>query len=111
MKIDRQQVGTVQVFAPVGALVDEEAAEFTRVLLQDLDRPDPRVVLAMQEVPYMDSQALEGLVKAANDMQDRSLPLKVACLTGTCREILALTGVADHFQLFEDVPTAVRSFL
>ncbi|MCH7703216.1 MAG: hypothetical protein IID37_16175, partial [Planctomycetes bacterium] len=32
MKIERQEIGTVQVLAPQGALVDDDAGEFADVL-------------------------------------------------------------------------------
>jgi anti-anti-sigma factor len=111
VKIESQKMGTVEVRGPVGPLVDEDAAEFVDVLLGLLDAVQPRVVVSMKEVPYMDSVALEGLLDAADKMRERNQNLKLASLTPTCREILGLTGLTGHFQTFENVPDAVRSFM
>ncbi len=111
MKIERQQVGTVDVVAPVGALVDDDATNFTRTLLRHLQAPNPRVVVSLQDVPYMDSTALEGLLTATETLAEQAASLKMANLTPTCREILELTGLSGRFNLFKDVQDAVRSFL
>jgi len=111
MKIVRRTVGTVEVCAPQEALVDEGAAEFNELLRTYLGGANPRVVLAMNEVGYMDSTALEGLVSVADGLSESGNQLKLASVTPTCREILSLVGVSDRFQYFEGVDAAVRSFL
>ena len=111
MKIDRRRVGTVDIHTPLGPLVDDGAAALVDVLNQTLAAPNARVVLAMDEVGYMDSAALEGLLSAAEALSERNMNLKLAGLTPTCREVLELTGLSRHFQLFNDVESAVRSFL
>ncbi|HNQ23614.1 MAG TPA: STAS domain-containing protein [Phycisphaerae bacterium] len=111
MKVGRQQIGTVEVFSPVGALVDNDATQFTQTLFQVLSAPNPRVVVSLQDVPYMDSIALEGLVKATEELADRATKLKLAQVSPTCREILELTNLAPRFRFFNDVQDAVRSFL
>ncbi len=111
MKIDRQEIGTVQVLTPQGALVDDDAGEFAGVLEKKWDSPNLRLVLSLNEVPYLDSRALEALVDCSDALRARSAPLKLAGVTPTCREIMQLTGLADRFQFFEQVQDAVRSFL
>ena len=111
MKIDRQEIGTVQVLTPQGALVDDDAGEFADVLEKKGESPNLRLVLSLGEVPYLDSRALEALLDCSDALRARSAPLKLAAVTPTCREIMQLTGVADRFQFFEQVQDAVRSFL
>ncbi|MCH7719533.1 MAG: STAS domain-containing protein [Planctomycetes bacterium] len=111
MKIDRQEIGTVQVLTPQGALVDDDAGEFAGLLEQKLESPNLRLVLSLNEVPYLDSRALEALLDCSDALRARSAPLKLAAVSPTCREIMQLTGLADRFQFFEQVQDAVRSFL
>jgi anti-anti-sigma factor len=101
----------VDVFTPVGALVDEDAEVFCRTLLERLRSPNPRLVIAMSEVPYMDSTALEGLLDATDDLAERAMCLKLVGVTPACREILELTGLSNRFRFFQDVQDAVKSFL
>ena len=111
MKIDTQQMGTVDVLTPIGALTDQDAEDFAQTLRAKLDTPNPRIVLAMQEVAYFASQGIEGLVDAADDLQRYGGRLRLASVTQTCREVLELTGHAQRFQFFDDVQDAVRSFI
>lgn len=111
MKIDQQEVGTVQVFSPQGALVDDDAAEFAVLMEQKLKASNPRLVVAMGEVPYLDSKALETLVECSDALRARGSTLKLAAVPATCREIMQLTGLSERFQFFEQVQDAVRSFL
>ena len=111
MKVERQNVGTVDVFAPIGALVDQDAESFSKLLLQRVKSSNPRVVVVMQDVPYMDSTALEGLLDATDELSDRAMGLKLASVPPTCREVLELTGLAGRFSFFENVQDAVKSFL
>ena len=111
MKVEQRQVGTVSVLTPIGPLVDDDAVSFLEVLVERFDAPNPRVVVAMHEVTYMDSVALEGLVNASDELSARAANVKLARVTPTCREIFELTGVASRFRFFNDVQDAVRSFL
>jgi anti-anti-sigma factor len=111
VKIEQQQVGTVDVLTPIGPLVDQDAAAFTKALMQRVKPPTARVVCALHEVPYMDSAAVEGLLDASDELAQRAQTLKLVRVPGTCREILELTGVAGRFGFFEETQDAVRSFL
>ncbi len=111
MKFERQQVGTVDVFTPTGALVDQDAERFSKLLLERVRSPNPRVVVSMQEVPYMDSTAVEGLLDATEELADRATSLKLTNVPQVCREILELTGLSGRFSFFENVQDAVKSFL
>jgi anti-anti-sigma factor len=111
MKIERQQVGTVDVFMPVGPLVDNDGEKFCKTLVGRLKAANPRVVVAMHEVPYVDSVSLEGLLDATESLTGRGMSLRLANVTPACREILELTGLSGRFRFFETVQDAVRSFL
>ncbi len=111
MRIEQQQMGTVNVLTPVGALVDEDAEELARMLRERTRSANPRVVVSMAEVPYLDSVALESLVDATDELADRAMRLRLAAVPSTCREILELTGLADKFRFFNEVQDAVRSYL
>ena len=111
MKVMQEMLGTVDVITPGGPLTDEDGQEFVEVLQQHLEATSPHVVVNMGEVPYMDSYTLEVLLNVVRELGGRSLPLKLADLTLTCREILDLTEMSGEFEIFDDVESAVRSFL
>ncbi|MCP4591127.1 MAG: STAS domain-containing protein [bacterium] len=111
MKIDHQTYGTVDVCMPTAALVDEDAERASAHLLARAEGANPRLVVGMEEVPYVDSTALEGLLTVAEALQSRGGRLKLVGVTATCREVFEITGLSHHFQFFETVEDAVRSFL
>lgn len=101
----------MDVLTPIGPLVDQDAVDFTAHLLKRLRSPNPRVVISMHEVSYMDSLAIEGLLDATDELAQRASGLKLAEVPSTCREIFELTGISGRFAFFEHVQDAVRSFL
>lgn len=111
MKVERQKVGTVDVLRPIGPLIDQDVEAFARMLTERVRSANPRVVVAMNDVPYLDSVALEKLLEATDELSDRAITLKLAGVSPACREILELTGLSGKFSLFTDVQAAVRSFL
>lgn len=111
MKLEEDQVGTVRVLKPAGALVEEGAVQFAERLARRTKSPGARVVVFLGDVPYMDSVALEGLLEVADSLASRGATLKLAATPPTCREILELTGLTGRFQLFSEVEDAVKSFL
>ena len=111
MKTEIRTVGTVEVCTPMDALADEAAAQFCDAMRTCVGGANPRVVVDMTEVGYMDSAALEGMLDIADELGERGAQIKIAAITPTCREIMALTGLSGRFQFFEDVNAAVRSFL
>jgi anti-anti-sigma factor len=111
MKVEQQRIGTVDVLTPVGTLIEQDAERFLKTLMARVRATNPRVVLDMHEVPYMDSAALEGLLTAAEELSESASALKLAGVTATCREILELTGLSARVRFFEDVQGAVKSFL
>ena len=111
MKVIRRMVGTVEVFVPQDALVEDGVDDLFSAIKESIDDPNPRIVLDMNDVGYADSVSLESLVTIADELGERSQPFKLVGLTPTCREILSLTGLMDRFQYFDSVEAAVRSFL
>ena len=111
MRVEQQRVGTVDVLTPTAAMVDQDGEVFVELLHKRLTSPNPRVVVSMQDVAFMDSAALEGLVAATEQLSQSAMSLKLAAVPPTCREIFELTGLAGRFRFFTDVQDAVRSFI
>lgn len=111
MKIEQEQIGTVEVLSPIGPLVDEGVEDFTQLILARVRSSNPRVVVSLRDVSYMDSRAVEGLLDATDELSSRAMNLRLVETPPTCREILELVGVAGQFTFFADVHSAVRSFL
>jgi len=91
--------------------LSQEIADDVRVVFADcLSQGQPRIVLDLEFVPLMDSSGLELLLDTQDECARRGGTLRLAAPNPLCRDILVATGVADHFEVHEDVLTAVGSF-
>ena len=64
----------------------------------------------LQGVPLLDSQGLELLLDVQDRCGQRGGSLHLAAPAILCRDILVVTGVVEHFAVFDDVLSAVGSF-
>lgn len=111
MEVQEQRHGAVTVIKPVGPLLQDDATKFRQRLGDVMTRSLGRFVLDASSVAYVDSQGLEVLVQAAEQLSEGGRAMRLSGATETLREVLDLTGVSDRFEHYADVNTAVRSFL
>ncbi|CAG0996478.1 Putative anti-sigma factor antagonist [Phycisphaerales bacterium] len=111
MDIQEQRHGAVTVVKPVGPLVQADAEQFREHLESVLTRSLGRFVIDASAVPYVDSPGLESLAAATDALIAGGRSLRVCGAGETLREVLDLTGLGERFEFFDDVTTAVRSFL
>lgn len=111
MKIRTQQCGAVVVIRPDGPLVNGEVDELRKGLEGAIYKNLGRIVLDVSTVPFVDSKGLECLVEITRELAQSGKPLKVCAPDQTIRDVLEVTGVSSEFELFEEVTSAVRSFL
>jgi anti-anti-sigma factor len=111
MEIREQRHGAVTVLRPVGPLVATDAKDFAHRLAQAGARSLGRLVLDASAIPFVDSAGLTALADAAQDVAQNGQLLRVCGANETLREVLDLTELAAHFEHFQDVSDAARSFL
>jgi anti-anti-sigma factor len=111
MKLHQQQHGAVTLLKPDGALVEADLSEFTSVLRALIAGRLGRVVVDLSAVPFIDSAGLERLLDITDELGQGGQCLKLCALNKIVRQVLELTEIHSHFDLFEDVNSAVRSFL
>jgi anti-anti-sigma factor len=110
MKIGQQQHGAVMLLKPEGPLTEPEVREFSTALRELLLGSMGRVVVEMSAVPFVDSAGLEALLDVSDEQSAGGRSLKLCGINKTVRQVLELTEVDAHFDLYEDVNSAVRSF-
>jgi|SRR5690349_17111478 len=111
MKIQESKQGAVTVLKPAGPLTQADAAEFKSAALKALESNLGRILVDMSAIPFADSMGLEALVEVTEQMQQSGQMLKLCATNKTLREVFTLTGTAPLFEHFDDVNTAIRSFL
>lgn len=110
MKVDTQLHGSVSVLVPHGALAGDELEDFRQALALAIDQKSGRVVLNMNEVPYLDSGGIAALLELCTGQQAASARPRLAQLGETCREALDLTDVLARLIVFDTVESAIRSY-
>jgi len=111
MRIETQKVGAVTVFEPHGPLIQDDAEDFGSRLTATLRDSMGRLVVDVSNVPYVDSLGLELLADAATQLQETGQSLRVSGANETLRTVFELTELAPMFDHYQDINTAVRSFL
>lgn len=111
MKVLEQQQGAVTVVKPDGALVGADVKDFATALTHAADTNLGRCVVDLSGVPFVDSSGLEALLDATEHLAGGGRALKLCAVNKTIRQVLELTGLVSHFDHYDDVNSAIRSFL
>ena len=111
MKIIENKQGAVTVIKPAGPLTQADATEFKHTAMKVLQGNLGRMLVDMSAIPFIDSMGLEVLYDLTEEMTKSGQMLKLCASNKTLREVLNLTGLSPLFEHFDDVNTAVRSFL
>lgn len=111
MQIETETKGAVRIIRPRGPLVLDDAEQLLESSREHIADSLGRVVIDAAAIPYVDSKGIESLLDLADDLADAGQVLKLCGVNENIREVLDLTEVAAHFEHFEDIPSAVRSFL
>lgn len=112
MNITTNQHGAVTVIHPDGPVITEEDATRLRTeAFEVLGNTLGRFIMDVSEMTFVDSFGLEALVDITDELSAGGQSLKLCGISDTLREIMAITDITSQFQQFEDVQTAVRSFL
>lgn len=111
MRIEEHRHGAVTVLAPSGPLVQDDARAVRDRALAIAQRALGRLVLDAAAVAYADSAGLEALLDISEALAESGQALRLAAANETLREVLELTEIAGLFEHYEDVNSAVRSFL
>ena len=108
---ERVTQGAVDVIKGDLPLNADHVDELAGLLQQSLESGQPYVVLDMEKVPLIDSAGLELVLRFQEELQQSGGALKVAAPNRLCEEIFSITGIAESFELFADVLSAVGSFV
>src|SRR3990172_3112188 len=101
MDVEERRQGAVTVVRPKGPLTGKEAGDFLGRLVRGIRESQGRLVLYVSAVPLMDSQGLQTLVRANDQMSAIGQTLKLCGENETIRQVLELTGVAGQLEHFE----------
>jgi anti-anti-sigma factor len=67
------------------------------------------VILDFKSVPFIDSRALEALLRVNDALKKHGGALKLIGLSPVCRDILIATRLINFFHTFDDIHQAIRA--
>ena len=108
---ERITQGAVDVISLDGPLTKEYVDEVAELIQLCLQEGQPMAVANLQGTQLIDSAGLELLLDARERFESRGGSFQLAAPNRLCSDILAATGVADHFEVHREVNSAVRRFL
>ncbi|MBS0187715.1 MAG: STAS domain-containing protein [Planctomycetes bacterium] len=111
MEIREQQHGAIKALSPQGPICQADAAEFHKAVSAAIASSMGRCVVDLTATPFLDSQGLESILTLSETLSDSGQFLKLCGVCETVREILELTDLASSVEQYEDITSAVRSFL
>ena len=106
----RSRQGAVDVITGDVPLNVDTCGDFQQQIEACLNRGQPRLVIDLRDVPFIDSAGLELLL----DIQDRCVQsggtCKLAAPNPLCTDILTATAVGLEFETYPDAIEAAGSF-
>lgn len=111
MEIAEVRQGAVTVIRPSGPLLEADVSSFSEKARDVMTKSLGRFVLDASAIAYADGKGLEALVDLTEMVSETGQMLKVCGENETLREVLDLTEIGPLMEHYDDVASAVRSFL
>lgn len=111
MKITERKIGDVTVLDIEGKiLLGEGNVQLKRKIDELVERNEIKVVLNLDQVPYMDSGGLGEIVRSYTTATRVGGNLKLLNSTKRISDLLTITKLITVFEVFESEEAAVQSF-
>lgn len=68
------------------------------------------IILDCQALTFLDSAALELIVRMNEDLKSRGGALRLVGLNDVCRDILVATRLINQFHVYKDIHGAIRKW-
>ncbi len=107
-KIGTARVSSRTIFAPKESLTYENCEELEAMFNDSLDQHKTEIILDFKAVSFLDSEALELLVRIHEELRNRGGVLKIIGIDAVCRDILNATRLINVFQVYEDIHKAIK---
>jgi anti-anti-sigma factor len=108
-KISITKVGPRTVLAPKEPLSHQSCEALEAAFRSCLTHPKVEILLDLDSVPLLDSEALELLLRMHEEMITRGSEIKIVNVNPLCRDIFIATRLLNVFSVFENVSEAIRN--
>ena len=100
--------GSRAILAPKESLTYQNCEELETMFNDSLSQHKTEIILNCKAVAFMDSEALELLLRCHKELRNREGRLKIIGLNAVCRDILTATRVNSVLDVYEDIHQAVK---
>jgi anti-anti-sigma factor len=110
VNISAESYGHAVILILKGDLVEDSIAAFRKAVDHQLENKDVvDIVVNLHDVPFVDSAALENLLDLQDQLAERMGQVRLVKCHPDVRKILEITRLDAAFEIFADVPEAVKA--
>ena len=108
MKTSRTQLGNHTVITLNEPVNHQNCRELEATVLGTIGKSHLAVILECKDVVYMDSAALEMLLRLQDAVNERGSMVKLVGLNDLCRDIMIVTRLINQFNVYPSVQEAIK---
>lgn len=102
------QLGNHTVIAVKEPITYQNCKELEECIQGAAGKSQAAIILECKEVGYVDSVALEMLLRLQEKVRERGIQLKLASLNALCRDIMIVTRLINQFTVYVNVQEAIK---
>jgi anti-sigma B factor antagonist len=102
MEITKRKSGDTIVIDISGSLDIYTATDFKTFLHNNVNSENPKVILNMEKLNYIDSSGIGMLIKSLNYMKEWNGQLQLANLRESLQKIFKVAGLTAYFQFITE---------
>jgi anti-anti-sigma factor len=107
-KIAITNVGSHTVLALGESVTYQNCAEFEASIQKVIGGNQIAIIFECKGVNFLDSKALEMLLRIQEVIKERGRQMKIVGLNATCQDILIATRLINQFHTYQEIQEAIR---
>jgi anti-sigma B factor antagonist len=111
MQIKDSQVADIIILAVSGSIDTITAPSLTGHIKDHIDKGHVKLVADIKDVDYTSSAGLRVLLGAVKETRARDGDMRLANIQPEVRKVLVLSGFVNIMKIYNDVESAVKSFI
>lgn len=108
VKTSCMQLGNHNIITLKEPISHQNCKELETFVLGAIEKCHLSVILECKEVGYLDSAALEMLLRLQDAVREQGSIMKLVGINELCRDILIVTRLINQFNVYSSVQEAVR---
>jgi anti-anti-sigma factor len=102
------QLGNHTVITVKEPITYQNCTELKECIQEAAGKSQTAIILECTAVGYVDSVALEMLLRLQEELRERGMQLKIVGLNALCRDIMIVTRLINQFTVYASVQEAIK---